>query len=208
MRRGRGVVGETGSVESSSLIGSLFAAGIGAVCCASRGGGKGLAAGGSRLGSSTSMSPCLRRLLSQSSNIAFTCCCNRISCMRAATSSSGGIDSPLLYWAKGVAIVARDLIRGDADALAKAQFDEAENLKPVAQVGFDSLLRQVVRGQELLPPHIGGAVGAHARWNLLANLRQPRIHFALLRGGGFNICWRICCWIRHVQSTAPGRPAA
>src|SRR5579862_5003713 len=52
---------------------------------------------GSRLASSTSTSPCLRRLSSQLSNITVTCSSRRISSMRAATALSGGIWEPFGY---------------------------------------------------------------------------------------------------------------
>ena len=86
-----------------------------------------------------------------------------------------------------VAIVGFDLLRGDADSLAEALFDEAQNLDAVAQIGFDALRGQAVRGQKCLPSRIRGAVLANAGGQFLANLHEPGIDLGLRRLNGLRV---------------------
>src|SRR5665213_3332472 len=58
----------------------------------------------SSAGSRTSTSPCLRRLVSHSSNRTFTCCCSSISSMRGETFSRDGTASPGAYSGKSVCL--------------------------------------------------------------------------------------------------------
>ena len=63
------------------------------------------------------------------------------------------------------------------DARAEALLDEAENLKPEAQIGFNALGGEVVRGEESLPTGVGGAVLTDAGGEFLADLGEARVDF-------------------------------
>ena len=86
-----------------------------------------------------------------------------------------------------VVVVGLDLLRGDVNAGPETQLDEAQNLKPVAQVGIDPLRGQIVRGQESPPSGIGGAVLADTGGEFLAYLCETRIHF--VRRGLRGLCF-------------------
>ena len=89
--------------------------------------------------------------------------------MRGATCSSGGTFSPgAVLRHQHVVVIRLDLLLRDADALAEAHLDEAQNLKPIAQIGLDLLLRQTVVRQKRLPSGIRGAVLANAHRQFLA----------------------------------------
>ena len=88
---------------------------------------------------------------------------------------------------QGFAVVRRDRLLRDLNALPKALFDEAQNLKPIAQIAFDPLRREAAIGEESLPSGLGGAVLANASGQLPANLRQPRGHLGLRRFDGLGI---------------------
>ncbi len=84
-------------------------------------------------------------------------------------------------------VVSLDVLRCDVNAGAETLFDEAENFKPVAQIGIDTLWGEIVGRQEILPSRVGGAVLADAGGEFLADLSEAGADFAGRRLGGLRV---------------------
>ncbi len=81
-------------------------------------------------------------------------------------------------------VVGFNVLRGDVDAGPEALLNETENLKAVAQVSFNALGGEIVRGEETFPTVVGGAVFANAGGEFLADLGEAYGDFAGLGLGG------------------------
>jgi hypothetical protein len=58
---------------------------------------------------------------------------------------------------QNVVVVTIDLLRGDLNSLAEALLDEAQDFKPIAEIGFDPLRGKTMRGKKRLPSGVGAA---------------------------------------------------
>jgi hypothetical protein len=88
---------------------------------------------------------------------------------------------------KRVVVVGLNIFRFDADALAEALFNEAENFDAGAEIGFHAFLGQALGRQECLPASIGGAVLADAGGDFLANFGETGFDIGLGWVGGLKV---------------------
>jgi hypothetical protein len=94
---------------------------------------------------------------------------NLLNARRDLVQRRNGFAGPVLRKQHFV-VVAIDLLRGDLDSLAESLLDEAQNFKPVAEIGFDALRRKAVRGKKCIPSGVSSAILTDAGRELLANL--------------------------------------
>jgi hypothetical protein len=78
---------------------------------------------------------------------------------------------------QNVMVVAVNLLRGDLNSLAEALLDEAQDFKPIAEIGFDPLRGKTMRGKKRLPSGICRAILTDAGGELLANLVEASVDF-------------------------------